>query len=171
MDIEKRRAYQRAYRQAHKDVINERVREKRHALGEAFRESRRTYYSENKDRINARARQYYADNKKHIQKLQSETRKRNRAAGNARTMKNRRERYGNAHALVLRAIERGELAKMPCEICGEWETQAHHDDYNKPLSVRWLCDKHHKEWHAKNKPKYITKKVLTNKAGCAIMET
>lgn len=46
------------------------------------------------------------------------------------------------------------LAREPCEICGDVVAQAHHDDYNKPLEVRWLCVKHHREWHRHNKPKY-----------------
>lgn len=25
--------------------------------------------------------------------------------------------------------------------------QAHHDDYSKPLEVRWLCPSHHKLHH------------------------
>jgi hypothetical protein len=32
-------------------------------------------------------------------------------------------------------------------VCGEPEAQAHHDDYAKPLDVRWLCNKHHREHH------------------------
>jgi hypothetical protein len=41
------------------------------------------------------------------------------------------------------AIKRGVLQKMPCEVCGENKSEAHHDDYSRPLEVRWLCRYHH----------------------------
>lgn len=34
--------------------------------------------------------------------------------------------------------------KQPCEVCGT-PAEAHHDDYSRPLEVRWLCSVHHKE--------------------------
>lgn len=49
----------------------------------------------------------------------------------------------------------GVLKQNKCEICGEEITQAHHDDYNFPYKVRWLCNKHHNDWHIDNKPKYV----------------
>ena len=54
-----------------------------------------------------------------------------------------------AHAAVARAVAAGRLKALPCEVCGELPTEAHHDDYDKPLEVRWLCHIHHKAVHAK----------------------
>lgn len=50
---------------------------------------------------------------------------------------------------VQRAIKAGRLVRQPCEACGASVVHAHHDDYSKPLSVRWLCPTHHREHHAK----------------------
>ncbi|MCE9565783.1 MAG: hypothetical protein K8U57_27475 [Planctomycetes bacterium] len=66
-----------------------------------------------------------------------------------------------AWAEVKNAIARGDLLPSPCEVCGipirapdGWrQVEAHHDDYTKPLEVRWLCRKHHIEWHRKNEAK------------------
>ena len=55
-----------------------------------------------------------------------------------------------AHNAVNNAIRDGVLVKMQCEVCEIKPAQAHHDDYDKPLNVRWLCHHHHKEWHAEN---------------------
>ena len=44
-------------------------------------------------------------------------------------------------------IYSGKIKKLPCEICGALNVEAHHEDYNKPCDVRWLCVKHHKQLH------------------------
>ena len=54
--------------------------------------------------------------------------------------------------ITRRAINRGDLVRKPCEICKTIESvEAHHDDYAKPLDVRWLCKKHHAEHHKNEK--------------------
>jgi hypothetical protein len=53
--------------------------------------------------------------------------------------------------MVNNAIRAGNLFKEPCEQCGSTDRiHAHHDDYSKPLNVRWLCAVHHRQWHMKN---------------------
>lgn len=43
------------------------------------------------------------------------------------------------------AVSRGTILRKPCEVCGNKVVQGHHEDYSKPLVVKWLCDTHHKQ--------------------------
>ena len=52
-----------------------------------------------------------------------------------------------ARSKVLTAIRSGALVKQPCQVCGESDTEAHHEDYRKPLDVWWLCKTHHAARH------------------------
>ncbi len=64
-----------------------------------------------------------------------------------------------ANRIVKAAIERGELKRpLICPECGykvpnnaiKWAScfiKAHHDDYSKPLDVRWLCASCHILYH------------------------
>jgi len=65
---------------------------------------------------------------------------------------NRKYRINNkikikAHKKVARALIIGELIKLPCHICDDPDSHAHHEDYSKPLEVFWLCVLHHAERH------------------------
>lgn len=57
-----------------------------------------------------------------------------------------------AHIKVGNALRGGIIVKLPCEVCGATDVQAHHCDYNFPLEIMWLCVKHHAEWHRNNNP-------------------
>lgn len=59
-----------------------------------------------------------------------------------------RERW-RARGLARHAIASGRLVRGPCEVCGATRVDAHHDDYSRPLEVRWLCRPHHVEHHAR----------------------
>jgi ribosomal protein S27AE len=48
----------------------------------------------------------------------------------------------DAHLAVQRAVKAGDLAKQTCEVCGAVSVDAHHDQYDDPLLVRWLCRRH-----------------------------
>lgn len=53
----------------------------------------------------------------------------------------------DAHLAVQRAVKAGELEKQTCEVCGIEAVDAHHDQYDEPLKVRWLCRRHHTRLH------------------------
>lgn len=46
-------------------------------------------------------------------------------------------------------IRCGKIIRKPCVVCGSEKSQGHHEDYNKPFDVIWLCSYHHKETHGR----------------------
>jgi ribosomal protein S27AE len=57
------------------------------------------------------------------------------------------EKY-RAETAVGNAIRDGKLKRKPCVECGEkLHVHAHHDNYSRPLAVRWLCARCHRRAH------------------------
>jgi len=56
----------------------------------------------------------------------------------------------NVRRKTNQRIERGLLIKQTCEICDDINVEAHHEDYNNPYDIKWLCRKHHLEHHKKD---------------------
>ncbi len=49
-----------------------------------------------------------------------------------------------------RAVARGELAALPCQVCGDQRSEAHHLTYegdDAHRQVQWLCRDHHMTIH------------------------
>lgn len=64
----------------------------------------------------------------------------------------RRENYPEKTRAQRRAQYKIKTVE-PCEQCGSsGRTVRHHDDYTKPLDIRWLCHPCHYEWHKNNEP-------------------
>ena len=61
----------------------------------------------------------------------------------------------HARNVLNSAVRYGKITPKPCERCGadpkrhngSSDVHAHHDDYSKPLDVRWLCAECHIEYH------------------------
>lgn len=86
---------------------------------------------------NACARSHYRENRDHYIRQVKRWQREHPKATDAR----------EAAAL---AVARGELSPQGCEVCSATEDiHAHHDDYDKPLGVRWLCRSHHWQHHAR----------------------
>lgn len=101
----------------------------------------------------ARARAHYAAtiSKQHAYEKRRNRTGHRRAYLTAACQKHRAanpERY-RARTAVSNALRDGRLTRCPCEVCGAKKVQAHHDDYLKPLQVRWFCQRHHDTAHGK----------------------
>lgn len=55
----------------------------------------------------------------------------------------------NARSYARMCELRGQIVRQPCETCGDMFAEKHHEDYDQPAVVRWLCRgchlKEHKE--------------------------
>jgi len=79
-------------------------------------------------------------------------------ATNRVARKRHEERYPEkaaARDAVQREVRAGRITRQPCEVCGiehgtprsdgtKVRVEAHHDQYDRPLDVRWLCGEHHR---------------------------
>ncbi len=100
------------------------------------------------DYVRARDRRKYANNASLYRGIakrsqQSENGRANSAA-RQRRMRLKWPQKMLARSRLRMAILRGDIVKQPCEVCGK-KAEAHHDDYSKPLEVRWFCHQHHRE--------------------------
>jgi len=121
--------------------------------------SQRDYYEKNKDDLNKKSKIHRSKNKKKLsdqskvryeKNKHSQTYKSNKIKTSKKYDENNPEKR-KAHALVRTALRNGTLKKKNCEVCNSKDSESHHDDYSKPLEVRWLCRKHHIEHHNKQR--------------------
>lgn len=94
-------------------------------------------YRRHAENRRAAAREYNATHRTEIAEYQREYYKTKRDPIKAKARRD-----------VNNALKLGKLAKQQCEICGD-TAEAHHEDYSKPLDVRWLCRMHHRAHHAR----------------------
>ncbi len=64
-------------------------------------------------------------------------------------------RRQRAHSAVRFAIVNGHIVRQPCIRCGEQKSVAHHEDYDKPLDVVWLCQPCHAKRHKEIKAQLL----------------
>lgn len=67
-----------------------------------------------------------------------------------------------AQQTLYYARRNGKIQKLSCEKCGNKKSQAHHENYKKPLDVIWLCASCHRKRHIElNKTMPLKRKIIT----------
>ena len=151
---ERIREYNKRYREEHKEEIRQQEKKYKLEHKEHIREVSKKWNEKNKEHRAEKKREWVEKNAEHVKAYAEEWEKNNkekRRRINDKSKANHpHECY--AHNQINNAIKLGKLIRKPCEVCGTEPTDAHHDDYNKPLEVRWLCKRCHVEWHKDNEP-------------------
>ncbi len=58
------------------------------------------------------------------------------------------DQRNKAYGIYRKARRERTITKLPCLICGDNESIAHHEDYAFPLALLWLCSTHHRHIHS-----------------------
>lgn len=90
-----------------------------------------------------RMSKYYLGNKDRLRQYKSQWRREHPK----RYVYQPYDEAASARRKLFHAVHTGKVEKEPCEVCGVGDTRGHHEDYSKPLEVRWLCPLHHVEVH------------------------
>lgn len=112
-------------------------------------------YDKVRERANKRLRERKKTEKGLIAKV-------SRATAVSREKDPDHNRKANTREKTLSAIRRGKIIRKNCDVCGrEDNVQAHHDNYDNHLDIRWLCRIHHGEYHSEMRKKNL-KEVMNN---------
>lgn len=109
---------------------------------EKVKRSHKKWRDDNIGHVREKSKEYQRTNKERISELKRKHYKENQEYYISSSRRSRLEKpeQTKAHNAVKEAIRKGQLRRLPCEKCGETnDVHGHHDDYNKPLEVIWLC--------------------------------
>ena len=100
------------------------------------RERKKKWRHNNRDTVKARRKKYYRENNEKCKNIN-------------KSYRNNNKEKICAHRKLNNALTRGDVARPAyCGRCyKECVPEGHHEDYNKPLKVEWLCRTCHVQTH------------------------
>ena len=109
-------------------------------------------YLKNIDNRKKRLRKYHKEHREELRRYSKEYYKLNRVEirDRIRQYKIDNPEAVKAHGLVDTAIRSAKIIPCKCENCGSRDAAAHHEDYSKPLDIKWLCKSCHQILHRSN---------------------
>lgn len=159
------------YRHSHRETINAKQREWRKNNNERVKTTAKEWRCNNKEKISEYTRRYNRSKKGEQHRREYYQAHKVDFIERAKKSNANHKDERRAQHILNNNIRRGKLDRKPCEKCGAEKADAHHDDYNKPLEVRWLCRKCHAEWHSKNEPIRATNKKVCVMCGTTFVFT
>ena len=141
-DREKKKEFVRQYYQANKEKILSNQRDKYANKSKEVKQGySRSYYDLHKEEICKRSREFYKNRSQE---------KKQKNVERVRIWREKNRQKARAWSAVGNALVRGDIIKPNvCQVCEVFDQKlhAHHEDYEKPLDVKWLCHVCHMKIH------------------------
>lgn len=134
-----------------KQCVKEHVKEWQSENYDKVLETTRAYKDTHLEQYAQKQKEYYRDHAEEVKEKHKAYEK--TEAGRANRLKASKKhqslyRYKHMARRKLNiALESGKILKLPCSVCNEPKSEAHHEDYDKPLDVIWFCRRHHRDHH------------------------
>ena len=135
--------YKREHYLKNRDKYLDKAKAQRERDPEGYKAYMREYHADHSEELKQKHKEYMSNEK--ARELRNLTGKRYRETSEGKFKERVRHK-------VLYALQKGYLKKPDkCSICGvSVKVEAHHEDYNKPLEVIWLCKSCHENIHHLN---------------------
>jgi len=114
------------------------VRENPETYKKSYSDSYYKHREKNAEKAKANVRKWQKENPERTKELREKTKKKNIKKVRVRGLVDQRISTGK-----LKPNETCEMCKKKCK------THAHHEDYDKPLDIKWLCTACHGKIHSK----------------------
>jgi hypothetical protein len=134
-----RKKYMKKWRKKNRNKINKYWKKYKFINKDKINKYLRNYYEKNRIKLNKYARKYQKLNPKKIKKIHNKSNKKYE-----KKYPFKKIAQNIAHRNIK--IPKNQL----CETCNKRKAKhKHHEDYNKPLDIKFLCIKCHRELHRK----------------------
>ena len=119
------------------------------SCSKASRKESAPYFKEYRRRPEVRAKQRLYTKKLRDSGYWKTAKERKRSSDNQKKLRKDpvQKLKHDARRYTNKMKRRGKTQQLPCAECGRFESQAHHEDYNRPLHIVWLCLECHTNLH------------------------
>ena len=109
-------------------------------------EYQKEYYQENKEHMDSRNKEWVENNRERSNSIKSKYKQTKKGKQTDVRTREKNKKHITARNKINYLINSGKIERGVCAICGSTkDVDAHHEDYDEPYFIIWLCKKHHEQ--------------------------
>lgn len=110
------------------------------------KEYQKEYYQKNKEHMDEKNKNWVNKNRERSNAIKSKYKQTEKGRLTAVRTREKNKKHITARNKINYLINSGKIERGACAICGSTkDVDAHHENYDEPYVIIWLCKKHHEE--------------------------